>query len=192
MSISTLSGYYSYRHHPPAKVKLKSIATSPAPPKQGITLACLETQRALISRVYRREQAKAKQLTRIEVKLELGEQQNMARPDLPDLPRLTMLHLAFVKKRLREHLADYLIAYQRQGQGRGKQAYVDPLEAIKYNPGLLNKLLNEPAFSHVRMVIWQPEYVEGEKPGPVQVATLPDTRHILSATAVNARTKVVY
>jgi len=190
MSISIMSGYYGYRRNAPARVKLKSISTSPAPPRSGITLACLETQRALISRIYRREQAKGRQVGRIEVKLELGEQQNTTRPDLPDLPHLTMLHLPFIKRRLREYIADYLLSFQRQG--RGKQVYVDPREAVKYHPGLLDKLLVEPAFSHVRMVVWQPEYVEGDKPGPIQVATLPDTRHIISATAVNARTKVVY
>jgi len=191
MSISILSGYYGYRRSVPAKVKLKSILTSPAPPRSGITLACLDTQRALISHVYRREQAKGRQVVRIEVKLELGEKQNTSRPDLPDLSQLTMLHLGFIKKRLREYIADHLIDYQRKRKGRGKQIYVDPREAVKYHPDLLDKLLKEPTFSHIRMVIWQPERVEREKPGSIQVATLPDTRHIISATAVNARTRVL-
>ncbi len=34
--------------------------------------------------------------------------------------------------------------------------------------------------------------VEGDMPGPIQVATLFNTRHIISATAVNRKTKVVY
>ena len=98
--------------------------------------------------------------------------------------------LTLTRKRLKDHIAGYLPACQREG--RCKQAYVDPLEAVKYESDLLDKLLQKPTFPHVRMVLWQPEYVEDVTAQPAQMVAIPDTRHIISAMALNTRAKVLY
>ncbi len=169
--ISTLTGYLKYKREPKVAT-LKSIPIKPTAPKNGLSLLFGYRTREVMSSIFQKVRKEDYQIFNVEVLVDIGDFVP-SRRDIEDLPSIYVLDLMRTKRGLTDHINEHLVKYQEQA--KVKEIEQKPNDAIRKRPKLLDKLMLEPEFKHIGIVVWQPILIDDSiTDSPVATILRPD------------------
>lgn len=178
--ITTLTGYLKLKKEPRSAL-LKSVPVRPGAPRKGLTLLYGYVQPPqVIGHLKREAREQGYHIENVKVMVDIGEF-DAGRRSVGDLPDMRVLDLNWTRRDLRDYISEYLIEWQKKA--RIKPLLRLPAKAIQRHPRLLDKLINVPAFAHMRYIVWTAESIHGLP--DIAVATLFKTEFV---TGVRPRT----